>query len=231
MASRTNAMAAGRDGFLRAVGRRGLKPLVFLVCLIPLALLLADASQGRLPKKPEEFVVQYLGGWALKFLLLTLAVTPIRLISGWNKIAQVRRMLGLFVFAYAVLHILAYCVIEQGSDLKLLWRDLTLRPYIMTGILTFAILLPLAVTSSSAMVRWLGGARWRKLHRLVYAAAIAAVVHFFFMVKGDALFQTFVYGLALCVTLGARIAFRAATENTSGSAGSAFDPRKPMSLN
>ena len=190
--------------FRRAFLRRWFKPLVFILCLVPLALLVGRAFTNDLSANPVEFIIRYLGDWALRFLLIALAVTPVRLLTGWNDIARLRRMLGLFAFTYVVLHLLAYTGIDQGFDLVGLFNDVVKRIYITVGMAAFAMLIPLAATSTDAMIRRLGAKRWRALHRLAYAAGVAAVIHYFLMIKAGYQ-QPLIYAVILAILLGIRL--------------------------
>ena len=184
------------------------KPLVFLLCLLPLAHLLAGAfsiaGQG-LGANPIEELLHALGRWGLKFLLLTLAVTPLRRWTGWNWLIRFRRMLGLFVFFYIALHFLVYAVLDQSLDLEAIIEDVLKRPYITLGMAGLLMLIPLAVTSTKGMMRRLGK-RWQKLHRLIYVIAVVAVWHFYWQVKLDTL-EPIVYALVLAGLLGVRVYF------------------------
>ncbi len=188
--------------------RRWLKPAVFTLSLAPLALLMMRGFANDLSANPVEFIIRYLGDWALRFLLLALAVTPVRLATGWNEVARLRRMMGLFAFTYVVLHLLAYTGLDQGFDLAGLWNDVMKRIYITVGMAAFVILIPLAATSADAMIRRLGGARWRALHRLAYPAGVLAVIHYFLMIKAGYQ-QPTVYAVILAVLLGMRAVKRA----------------------
>ena len=181
-----------------------LKPLVFVLCLVPLALIAYDALYDRLGAEPVEALSRRTGDWTLRLLLLTLAVTPLRRLTGWHGLMRWRRMLGLYSFFYACLHLSVYLVLDQGLDWAFIWEDVNEHLWVWMGVLAFALLLPLALTSSNAAVRRLGGARWRRLHRLVYPAAAAAVVHFLWLVKSD-LREPLLYGLILAVLLGLRL--------------------------
>lgn len=187
--------------------RRWLKPAVFALCLVPIALLIWRAFTNDLSANPVEFIIRNLGDWALRFLLLALAVTPVRLVTGWNEVARLRRMLGLFAFTYVVLHLLAYTGLDQGFDLVGLWNDVMKRIYITVGMAAFAMLLPLAITSTDAMIRRLGGARWRLLHRLAYPAGVLAVIHYFLMIKAGYQ-QPAIYAAILAVLLAIRALYR-----------------------
>ena len=196
-------MKPGSKSFFRVV-----KPVVFLICLLPLAVLLARAfsvADLGLGANPIEELLHELGRWGLKFLLLTLAVTPMRRWTGWNWLIGFRRMLGLFSFFYIVLHFTVYAVLDQGLDFSAIIEDVLKRPYITLGMAGLLMLIPLAVTSTRGMMRRLGK-RWQKLHRLVYVIAIAGVWHFYWQVKLDTLDAT-LYALVLAGLLGARVYF------------------------
>ncbi|MBM3515196.1 MAG: sulfoxide reductase heme-binding subunit YedZ [Alphaproteobacteria bacterium] len=182
---------------------RALKPAVFAASLIPVTLLAIRAFTGDLGANPIEAVTRDLGDWALRFLLIALAVTPVRLVTGWNQIARLRRMLGLFAFFYVCLHMLAYVGLDQFFDWPAIWRDIVKRVYITIGVAALATLVPLAVTSTDAMVRRVGGKRWRALHRIVYAAGVLGVVHYFFMIKAGYV-EPAIYAAVLAVLLGVR---------------------------
>jgi sulfoxide reductase heme-binding subunit YedZ len=161
-----------------------LKPLVFGACLLPLAWLLFRAFTGRLGVNPVEELALVTGRWTLRFLLITLAVTPVRRLLSWNEVVRYRRMLGLFAFFYATLHLATYVVIDQFFDWRTIVEDVSERPFIMAGAGAFALLVPLALTSTRGWIRRLGR-NWARLHTLVYAAAILGVVHFAWKVKAD----------------------------------------------
>ena len=144
--------------------------------------LLSRASTDQLGADPQKTLERTLGLWALRFLILCLAITPLRRLGGPNLV-RYRRALGLLAFYYAALHLTVYMLLDQGLDLAAIWADIVKRPYITVGMLAFVILVPLAVTSNAAMIRRLGGAAWQRLHRLVYVAAAAAAVHFVMVVK------------------------------------------------
>lgn len=160
------------------------KPLLFLLCLLPLGQMARGLYTGALQPNPVEALLHGTGDWALRLLLVTLAVTPLRRLTGWRRPVLWRRMLGLFSFFYAALHFTVWLVLDR----ELLWSevlvDLTERPYIMVGFSAFLILFSLAVTSNSWSMRRLG-ARWQKLHRLVYLAALLAILHYWWLVKAD----------------------------------------------
>lgn len=180
------------------------KPAVFAACLAPVAWLVWLGASGGLGANPIEAAVRYCGDWALRFLLIALAVSPLRAFTGWATVMRFRRMLGLFAFFYVVLHVAGYVGLDQFFAWKAIWADVVKRRYITFGMLAFVLLLPLAVTSTKGMIKRLGAARWQRLHRLVYPAAILAVVHFFMMVKAD-IREPAVYAAVLAVLLGARL--------------------------
>ena len=186
---------------------QGLKALLFALCLLPLARLLWLGTHGGLGANPIEFVIHSLGTWTLVLLLATLSVTPLRRLTGWNALIRVRRLLGLFAFFYASLHFLAYAGVDQFFDLRAITADVIKRPYITIGFTCFLLLIPLAVTSTNAMQRRLGGKRWLKLHRLVYAIAIGGVIHYWWLVKKD-ITQPLIYALSLALLLGLRLWWR-----------------------
>lgn len=177
---------------------------VFLLSLVPAGALLFGALAGELGANPIETITRSTGEWGLRFLLITLAVTPIRLLTGWNRVMGLRRMLGLYAFFYVALHLLSYAVLDQALDWSAIAADILKRPYITVGVLSFLLLLPLAVTSTRAMQRRLGGRRWQRLHRLVYPAAILAVLHFFLLVKAD-IREPLIYGGLLLLLLALRL--------------------------
>ena len=185
------------------------KPFIFALCLAPLAWMVWKASAGALGANPVETVNRQLGDWALRFLLITLAVSPLCWLTGRSEPARFRRMLGLFAFAYAALHVVNYLAFEQSFIWADVWADVVKRRYITVGLLALLILIPLAVTSPKAMVKRLGAKRWKKLHRLVYVAAIAAVFHYAMMVKAD-LREPLIYAAVLALLLGWRALERVA---------------------
>lgn len=183
---------------------RALKPALFILCLLPLASLLYRAAAGELGVNPIETVIRTNGDWALRLLLITLAVTPLRRLTGWNGVVRMRRMLGLFAFFYASLHAAAYLVLDQFFDWSAVLVDLLKRPYITIGMATYLALVPLALTSTDRMIRRLGGRRWRQLHRLVYPAALGGVIHFYMLVKADVR-EPLLYGLIWLVLMVLRV--------------------------
>jgi sulfoxide reductase heme-binding subunit YedZ len=185
---------------------RALKVVVFGLCLGPVTLLaLAVFGVGGLSlgANPIEELIHQLGKWGLKFLLITLAVTPLRKLTGWNWLIRFRRMLGLFAFFYVLLHFLVYAGLDQRFGLAVIIEDIAKRPFITIGMAAVLLLLPLALTSTKGMMRRLGK-RWQKLHRLVYVIAILGVWHFYWQVKLDTL-EALIYAGILAALLGYRL--------------------------
>ena len=185
---------------------RALKIAVFGLCLLPLTILVLQTfgvGGLSLGANPIEELIHRLGKWGLRFLLITLAVTPLRKLTGWNWLLRFRRMLGLFAFFYALLHFMTYAGLDQRFDLAVIIEDIAERPYITIGMIALLLLLPLALTSTNGMMRRLGK-RWQKLHRLVYVIAILGVWHFYWQVKLDTL-EALIYAGILAVLLGFRL--------------------------
>ncbi|MCK9285249.1 MAG: sulfoxide reductase heme-binding subunit YedZ [Rhodocyclaceae bacterium] len=181
-----------------------LKPLLFLLCLVPVARLGWGLAHDTLGANPIEFLTRSLGTWTLNFLLITLSVTPLRKLSGWHWLMQLRRMLGLYAFFYGLLHLSSYLWLDQFFDWGEIGRDILKRPFITAGMTAFLLMAPLAVTSTNAMIRRLGGQRWQSLHRLVYAVALLGVLHYAWLVKKD-VSQPILYGTILLGLLGFRV--------------------------
>lgn len=161
------------------------KFVLFVNALVPLGLLLWDVFHKRVGANPGEFMTRTTGIMTLVFLLITLAVTPARKISGLNWLVKFRRMLGLFAFFYGFLHLLTYIWFDRYFNLRSIPRDVLTRPFIAFGMTAFLLMLPLAITSTNKMVKRLGGKRWSKLHKLIYAAGVAGALHFWLFVKSD----------------------------------------------
>lgn len=176
---------------------------VFLLCLVPFAWLVWDINQNSLGPDPVQQITHRTGDWALRFLLITLAVTPLRRLSGWNPLLQLRRMLGLYAFFYASLHLSTYLVLDLGGFWSQIFADIAKRPFITVGFLAWLLMLPLALTSTRGMMRRLGK-RWQLLHRLVYLCGILAVLHFLWLVKLD-LREPLIYAGILASLLGMRV--------------------------
>ena len=180
-----------------------IKAAVFVLALGPLARLLLAGTMGAfggLGANPVEFVTRSTGTWTLVFLCITLAVTPARRLSGWNWLQRLRRMLGLFAFFYGALHFTTYFWLDQWFDLASIARDIVKRPFITMGFAAFVLMIPLAVTSTDAMVRRLGR-RWGKLHRLVYAVAVAAILHYWWHKAGKNNFSEVGWYAAVVIAL------------------------------
>lgn len=180
------------------------KVMVFLVCLIPLALLINRALSGRLGANPVEFLQHATGDWTLRFLIFTLAITPLRKLLNLPELIRFRRMLGLFAFFYVCLHFLTYIGPDQSFDLAGMGKDVWKRPFITVGFLAFVLLIPLAITSTAGWIRRLGGRRWQMLHRAVYLSAILGVIHYYWLVKSDVRKPLF-YGALVAILLGYRV--------------------------
>jgi methionine sulfoxide reductase heme-binding subunit len=198
-----------------------LKPLVFAGALVPFALLLWRAFNGGLSADPLAEITNETGIWTLRFIAITLAITPIRRVSGWNAIIRFRRMLGLFAFFYGSLHFLTYVVADRFASLDFpdgfvawstfvnllasIWEDVAKRPYITVGFIAFVSMIPLALTSTTGWIRRLGGRNWQRLHRLIYLTGIAGVTHYWWKVKADTLHPA-IYAAIVAVLLGYRLA-------------------------
>lgn len=178
------------------------KPLVFCVSLLPLVWLCWLAWQDRLGANPIETLSHRTGDWSLRFLLLTLAVTPLRRLSGWNWLLKFRRMLGLFAFFYVCLHLGVYLIFDQFFDPSAILEDIAKRPYITVGFAGFLLLIPLAATSTNGMIKRLGR-NWQRLHRLVYLIGMLGVVHYWWLVKAD-ISEPLLYAGLLTMLLGYR---------------------------
>lgn len=182
------------------------KPVVFGLALLPLAWLVFAAATDALGANPAEALIRALGDWTLRMLCLVLAVTPLRVLTATPALARFRRMLGLFVFFYAGLHLLSYAWFDMGLDGPEIVRDVIKRPFILVGMLAGLLLTLLAATSFNRAIRWLGGARWRVLHRAVYAVAGLAILHFYWMRAGKNNFaEVWLYGAILVALLGWRL--------------------------
>src|SRR5215218_890335 len=180
------------------------KFLISLNALIPLGFLLFDGYRGRLGANPIEFFLRTTGVLALTFLLITLSITPLRKIFGWNGLIKYRRMVGLYAFFYALIHLITYSIFDKSLNLSEIARDVWQRPFIAVGMLAFTMLVPLAVTSTNGWVKRLGGKNWARVHKLSYVIPILGVTHFWMIVKSD-VFYPAMFGLVLVVLLGYRI--------------------------
>lgn len=188
-----------------------IKPALFVISLVPLAVLIQKGLNNDLGANPVETINRFTGDWVLRFLLVTLAVTPLRRLFGWNALLRYRRMLGLFAFFYVCLHFLSYAWLDQYFVLADIIKDVAKRPYITVGFACFLMLIPLAATSTNAMIRRLGARRWQALHRLVYFIGVGGIVHFLWLVKSD-LREPLIYGAILAALLGFRLWHRVRRE-------------------
>ena len=180
-----------------------LKRAIFAAALVPAAALVYGAFTDDLTANPIDYITDTTGTTALSFLILSLTVTPLRRLTGRNELIKLRRMLGLFAFFYACLHLLTWSVLDWFFDVTSMAKDVVERPFITIGMTTFLLLLPLAVTSTAGMIRRLGK-RWQRLHRLAYVAAVTAIIHFWWLVKAD-IREPRLWALALSVLFGFRI--------------------------
>jgi sulfoxide reductase heme-binding subunit YedZ len=190
----------------RALLHPGAKPVLFVLCLLPLAWLVWGAVSNQLGANPAEALIRRLGDWTLRGLWLTLAITPLREAAGLAALARFRRMLGVFTFAYATLHLLAYGWLDMGLDVAEIGRDIGKRPFILMGFTAWALMVPLAATSFNRAIKALGAKRWRALHKAVYAVSVIALMHFIWMRAGKHNFaEPAVYGVILAALLGWRL--------------------------
>ncbi|HEU5396659.1 MAG TPA: protein-methionine-sulfoxide reductase heme-binding subunit MsrQ [Verrucomicrobiae bacterium] len=180
------------------------KLLVLVNGIVPLALLVWDQSHHRLGANPQNFLILTTGMMTLLFLILTLAVTPLRKVTGWNWLIQFRRMLGLYAFFYACLHFLCFFSLDRGFSVSSTLTEMLKRKYLIVGSLGLLVMVPLAITSTNGMIKRLGGKRWRALHRLAHVAAIAGVIHYYMQVKADVR-QPLAFIAVLAVLLGYRL--------------------------
>jgi methionine sulfoxide reductase heme-binding subunit len=183
------------------------KAPVVVAGLAPVAWLAWAAVQGRLGANPISELTKETGTWTLRFVVLTLAITPVRKLTGWNLLVRYRRMLGLFAFFYGTLHLVTYVWFDQFFDVASITKDVLKRPFITVGFAAFLLMVPLALTSTTGWIRRLGGKRWQALHRLVYATAALGVVHYWWLVKAD-ISRPLTYGVILATLLAARLALR-----------------------
>jgi sulfoxide reductase heme-binding subunit YedZ len=180
------------------------KSLVFLACLAPFILLLAAIAAGNLSPDPVRDITDNTGTWALRFLLITLSITPLRKLSGWNEIIKFRRMAGLFAFFYGFLHLTTYLWLDQFFSIRGIINDIAKRPFITAGTSAFVLLIPLAITSTRKWISRLGGRHWQLLHRLIYVSSVLGVVHYLWLVKAD-LSRPILYSVLLSVLLAYRL--------------------------
>ena len=194
--------------------KRFVKPILFAAALVPAGYLAYGLWYGDLGPNPAETLQLHTGIWSLRFLLITLAITPIRRITTWNVVIQYRRMFGLFAFFYATLHLTAYVVLDRYFDLAGVWEDVAKRPFITMGMVAFALMVPLALTSTKGWIRRLGK-RWTLLHRLIYVSAIAAAIHYLWKVKvaiGSPVYYAVIVGVLLAFRVVWAVRRRAARQ-------------------
>jgi methionine sulfoxide reductase heme-binding subunit len=192
-----------------------IKVVVFVLCLLPAALLAWRFFHDDLGANPIEAITRGTGDWLLRFLLITLAVTPLRKLTQWHWLLRLRRMLGLYAFFYGVLHLITYLWLDQFFDWAGIVKDIWKRPFITVGFAAFLLMIPLAVTSANAMIRLLGGKRWQALHRSVYAVGVLGVLHYWWLVKRD-LREPLIYAIVLAILLAARLLSNKASAQKQG---------------
>jgi sulfoxide reductase heme-binding subunit YedZ len=189
----------------KVLSSRWTKASLFLLCLIPLLLLGWRGYQNQLGANPIEYITHKTGDWTIRFLLITLCVTPFRKLLNQPKLARFRRMLGLFAFFYGCLHLTTWVWLDKFFDVHEMWKDVVKRRFITVGMTGFVLLIPLAVTSTAGWVRRLGYVRWQRLHRLVYFSALAGVIHYYWLVKSDVRLPLLYAGI-VALLLGYRVA-------------------------
>jgi sulfoxide reductase heme-binding subunit YedZ len=203
---------------------RWLKIPVFILCLLPMAHLVWKGLHAELGANPIEVITHSTGHWTLLFLLITLAITPLRKLSGLHWLIQFRRMLGLFAFFHGCLHFLTYIWLDKFFDLQEMIKDVRKRPFITMGFTAFVLMIPLAITSTRKMIQRLGGKRWNRLHMLIYASATAGVIHFYWLVKKDVT-RPVIYASILAALLAYRVVVRLWP---AVSGWSALRPQRPL---
>jgi sulfoxide reductase heme-binding subunit YedZ len=189
--------------------KRWVKILVFLLSLMPMAWLGWRGWNQDLSANPIEFITRYTGDWTLRFLVFTLAITPLRKLLGLPDLIKFRRMIGLFAFFYGCLHFTTYIWLDKFFDLTEMLHDVAKRPFITAGFTAFVLMIPLAITSTTGWIRRMGGKRWQMLHRLVYISAVAGVIHYYWLVK-SAVQRPIFYGVLVAIALVIRATFWAA---------------------
>ena len=191
------------------------KPLLFALALVPLGLLLYGAIANTLGANPAEALIRGTGDWVLRGLCLTLAITPLRELTGWSALARMRRMVGNFTFFYGVLHFLSYAWLDMGLDLAAIVKDIPKRPFVLVGTLALLLMAPLAATSFNRVIKAMGAARWKRLHQSVYAIVLLGLVHFFWMRAAKNNFGEWaVYATIVALLLGWRV-WKAAQRRTA----------------
>ncbi len=180
------------------------KPIVFLLCLGPLAFLTFNFLTDNLSANPLSDITNETGVWTLRFLAVTLSIPPLRKLTGWSPLQRFRRMLGLFAFFYVSLHFTTYIYLDKFFDWPEIVKDVAKRPFITVGFSAFLLLIPLAITSFDSLMKWMGGKRWKRLHALVYVCATLGVIHYYWLVKADVR-RPVIYGVIVGVLLGYRL--------------------------
>ena len=184
------------------LGQSQAKPFIFVLCTLPFFYLVWGASNDALGANPAEYLIRATGDWTLRFLCITLAVTPLRVATAIPELLRMRRMLGLFVYFYVSIHLLCYGWLDMGFEWIDIAADIAKRPFILVGFTAFVLLTPLAATSFNRAIRWLGAKRWQLLHRAVYGVAVLAILHFYWMRAGKSNFaEVVVYGAILAALL------------------------------
>jgi sulfoxide reductase heme-binding subunit YedZ len=204
--------------------RRIVKPLVFLAALQPAGWLVYNAFWGDLGVNPVETITNHTGIWCLRFLVLTLLITPLRWVTGLNPLALFRRPIGLFAFFYGTLHFMTYFVLDHSLVFDGVWEDVVKRPYITAGFTAFVLMIPLAITSTTGWIRRLGGRNWNLLHRLVYVSALGGALHYFWKVKLDTTNPIYYFAI-LGLLLAARVWKAATKKRTVAPAGARVAPQ------
>lgn len=183
---------------------RWTKAVLFLVCLVPLGILIQEAFTGGLGSNPTQFMEHATGDWTLRFVAITLCITPLRKLVKQPLLIRFRRMLGLFAFFYGCCHFAIYLTFDQVFDLHGIWADIAKRRYITVGFTGFVLMIPLAITSTAGWIRRMGGKRWALLHRAIYLTAVAGVIHFLWLVKSD-IHVPLEYAAVIAILLGWRV--------------------------
>jgi len=184
--------------------RRVVKPALFISALMPLTWLVYGAFTDQLSANPLDDITDETGTWTLRFIVITLSITPLRRITGWNQLLQLRRMFGLFAFFYGSLHFFTYLYFDKFFEWNEILADIPKRPFILAGFTAFSLMIPLAATSTDRITKWMGGKRWQLLHRLIYITAIAGVIHYLWLVKADTQ-RPLTYGAIVAVLLLYRV--------------------------
>ncbi len=184
--------------------KRVIKPALFILCLVPLGLLVWKGLTDQLSANPIDDITRETGTWTLRFIVITLCITPLRRITGWSPLQNVRRMLGLYAFSYGVLHFSTYIYLDQFFAWEEIVADIAKRPFILVGFTSFVLMIPLAATSTNRVAKWLGGKKWQLLHRAIYLTAIGGVIHYLWLVKADTQ-RPLTYGVIVAVLLAYRL--------------------------